>query len=189
MKKALLLASIAYLIIGCNNNTLTPQETVKRHYAAFSNSDYNQIKTTIADSLTVISGDYVMPYNRESYYEVFKWDSVFQTSYKLVKTESQDDQVIASVTMSSIRNTFLQNPDMTCRYRISFSDGLMSEIAEIECTNVDWSVWQKEVQSLVAWIGTYHPELDGFIYDMTEAGATNYLKAIALYQSRKDSIQ
>lgn len=185
MNKALILFSILYAFTGCKSQKPTHQETVIQYYYGFSASDYDLIKSTIADRITITAGDYVMPYTQESYYEIFKWDSIFQTTYKLVKTEVQDGKVLASVTMSSIRNRFLKNPAMTCTYRVSFDKGLISKVEELECTDVDWSIWQREVESLVAWIDTNHPVLNGFIYDMSMVGAINYLKAIELYESRE----
>jgi len=67
---------------------------------------------------------------------------------------------------------------MACQYLIGIEKGKIRKIKSLDCTNVDWNVWQEEVNNLVSWVTKNHPRLDGFINDMTEAGATRYLKAI-----------
>ncbi len=88
-----------------------------------------------------------------------------------------------------MRNEFLKNPYMTCEYRISFMSGKISKIEELDCINVNWSIWQKERDSLVSWINKSHPELSGFVNNMTMKGSINYLKAIELYEANKMGVQ
>ena len=44
-----------------------------------------------------------MLYSQESFYEQFKWDSIFQPTYEIVELEDQNDQIIATVASSSKR--------------------------------------------------------------------------------------
>ena len=189
MKNTLLILSLLYILTGCNDQNLTRQEAVTTYYNARDISNFDELKTVINDSITIISGDYVMPYNHDGFYQQFKWDSIFKTSYKIVELEEKNNQIIASVTMNSIRNEFLKNSDMICQYKVSFNAGKISKIEELDCKNADWSIWQKERDSLVGWIHKNQPELNGFIHDMTMKGAQNYLKAIALYESDKNTLQ
>ena len=130
-----------------------------------------------------------MPYDHDSFYEVFKWDSIFKPSYNIVELQEKNNQIIASVALNSVRNEFLKNKLMKCRYKISFSSGKISKIEELECKDADWNIWQKERDSLVNWTRKNHPELDGFINDMTMNGALNYLKAIELYETDKEALK
>ena len=50
--------------------------------------------------------------------------------------------------------------------------------------DANWEIWQRERDSLVNWIKENHPELDGFVHDLSMEGAQNYLKAISLYKKR-----
>lgn len=187
MKNALIFLILAFLVFSCINKKASPYETVTQYYEARDASDYEAIKTYISDSITIVEGDYIMPYDQKSFEEVFKWDSIFQPSYELVELEERNNQILASVTLNSIRNAFLKNESMTCLYSISFLSGRISKIESMDCTDVDWAVWQKERDALVEWTRKNHPNLDGFINDMTMKGAINYLKAIELYQSNLDA--
>src|SRR6056297_1769153 len=99
--KPLLLLFILILSFSCSKNKITETEQITAYYQGFKNSDFNQIKNTLSDSLISISGDYNMPYSRESFYEKFKWDSVFKPKYTLVSIETDGAHPIATVTMNS----------------------------------------------------------------------------------------
>jgi hypothetical protein len=187
MKNTFLILFLLHFVIGCNEQKFTRQETVNTYYTARDAGSYNELKTVVNDSITISAGDYTMPYDLNSFYEEFKWDSIFKTSYTLVELEEENNQIVASVTMNSLRNTFLKNNAMTCDYRISFNHGKISKIEELTCINVNWEIWKKEVDTLVDRIHKHHPELDGFIYDMTMNGSLKYLKAIELYEAGKDA--
>ena len=188
MKKYLILFFLTTLLTGCDNKRLTPSELVTEYYEAFNSSDFNRIATVIADSITIVEGEYVMPYSQESFYEQFKWDSIFQPTYKMLEVENQNNQIIATVASSSKRYRFLKNDPLTCLYRISFNSNKITKLESLECLDADWGVWQTERDSLVNWASRNHPELDGFIHDLTMKGAINYLKAIELYENRKDAL-
>ncbi|MBD0851909.1 hypothetical protein [Maribacter arenosus] len=188
MKNTFFILFLLYFLTGCSDQKLTHQETVTKYYNARDAANYNELKTLINDSITIIAGDYVMPYSHDSFYEQFKWDSIFRPSYKIVELEEKNNQIIASVALNSVRNEFLKNNAMTCQYKISFNYGKISKIEELECKSADWNIWQKERDSLVSWIKKNHPELDGFINDMTMNGAMNYLKAIELYETDKNAL-
>ncbi len=173
------------LIFGCNDQKIEIRETVSKYYDARDQGNYTKLQTLISDSITITAGDYVMPYNHDSFYEQFKWDSVFKPSYRIVELEEENEGIIASVVLNSIKHEFLKNSDMICQYRISFNSGKISKIEELECKDADWATWSKEVDALVSWTKRNHPELDGFINDMTQKGAMNYLKAIELYEIRE----
>jgi hypothetical protein len=185
MKKIYIIIVLISCFVGCGNQEATPIETVENYYQARTNGDYKELKKLVNDSVTIVAGDYIMPYDSAGFYEQFKWDSVFKPSYKVVELREEKSQVIAAVAINSLKHEFLKNNAMTCEYKISFSSGKISKIEELECKNADWMSWQQERDSLVNSINKNHPELNGFIYDMSMKGAQDYLKAMILYEKDK----
>lgn len=185
MKKYFILSLLTLLLNGCDTH-ITHKQLVTEYYEAFDASDFNRIVSVLADSLTILEGEYVMPYSQESFYEQFKWDSIFQTTYKIIELENQNDQIIATVESSSKRYQFLKNDPLTCQFKISFDSDKVTKLESLGCPGADWNIWQMEVDSLVNWTRKNHPELDGFIHDLTMKGAINYLKAIELYEKERD---
>jgi len=185
MKRYFILFFLAALLIGCSEKP-TPSEIVTEYYDAFNSSDFNRIAAVIADSITIIDGEYVIPYSVESFHKQFKWDSIFQPTYDIVELEDQKSQIIATVASSSKRYKFLENDPLICSFRISFDANKITMIEALEYTDADWNLWQANRDSLVNWTSRNHPELDGFIHDLTMDGAKNYLKAIDLYEKRKE---
>ena len=186
MKNIILALVFLTILTGCKNRWLSNKELVETYYSAKNKKNFSEIKHLVNDSITIISGDYVMLYNKQSFYEVFKWDSIFKTSYKMVDLIEENNQIIASVELNSIKLEFLKNPAMTCDYKISFTSNRISKIEEINCKNANWNLWQQERDSLVKWTKKNHQNLDGFIHDMTMNGAINYVKAIEFYKSEKN---
>ena len=166
---------------------MTSSELVIEYYGAFNSSDFNRLNAIIADSITIVEGEYIMPYTKESFHEQFKWDSIFQPTYRLVEIEELNSHIIATVESSSKRYKFLKNDPLTCRFRISFDSNEITKLESLDCLNADWNIWQLERDSLVNWTRKNHPALDGFIHDQSMNGAINYLNAIELYEERKFS--
>ena len=185
MAKYSILFIIVTFLAGCRSEELSRAEIVTNYYDAFNASDFAQLVPSITDSITIVEGDYVMPFSRDSFHEHFKWDSVFQTTYKIIDLEGQGNQVIATVASSSKRYKFLKNNPLTCRFMISFDSNKITKLEALGCPDADWSVWQRKRDSLVNWISVNHPELDGFIHDLTMSGAVDYMKAINLYETGK----
>src|SRR5690606_32277600 len=100
MKKILFIL-ILVSIASCTERISTKSEQITAYYKGFKNSDYSQIKKTLSDSLTIIGGDYTMGFTPESFYTQFKWDSVFKPEYKLVSIVNENEQIIATVSVSS----------------------------------------------------------------------------------------
>ncbi len=181
-KKIIGILFTLFFVIGCKDQKLTPQNIVNQYYSARNIGNYKLLKNTIADSITVTAGDFVMPYNRTSFYEQFKWDSIFKPSYDIIELKEQNNQIIAVVSINSMKHEFLKNSFMTCEYKISFTNDKISKIEELACPEADWKIWETNVSILVNWIHENHPELDGFIQDLTMQGAKDYMKAIELYR-------
>ncbi len=184
MKHVPYLLFLQLLLIGCSDQKLTPGETVIRYYAARDALNFNETEKLLSDSITITEGDYVMSYNTDNFYEVFKWDSLFQPSYKIVELEENKNHIVVTVFLNSIRLNFLNHGPMTCQYKITFRDEKIAKFESLDCTDVDWNTWQKNRDHLVRWTHDNHPELGGFIHDMTANGARNYLHAIEHYNAK-----
>ncbi|MBW1295022.1 hypothetical protein [Aquimarina litoralis] len=181
MRNILVVLFILFLIVGCHKKD-DRIEKVHMYYEAFNTSDYNQVMELITDSITIIEGDYIMGYTHPTFHEHFKWDSVFRPTNKVIDIQESGSDIIATVEVHSPRFKFLKNNPLTCKHKISFEGNKLTKFENLDCIDADWSIWEKERDSLVSWIKINHPELDGFIYDLTMNGAINYLKAIALYE-------
>ena len=178
------LSALLFGTFGCKQADRTPKETITQYYEGFNASDYLQIKALISNVFTIAEGDYTTNYSHGSYYEQFKWDSVFKTTYQIVDFAEQEGQMVVTVAASSKRFEYLKNNPLTCRHKVTFEGNKVKKMEVLDCPGADWKVWEKEREVLVAWVKTHHPELDGFIHDLTMKGAMNYIKAIELYENR-----
>lgn len=177
---------LALCLVGCTDRKPAPQETVAHYIEARDTGNFTMLRTLINDSITITAGDYVMPYDMASFYEVFQWDSVLGTSYEIMEWQEQNNKIKATVAMRSDRNAFLQNNPMICGYTFSFTSGKISKIEEMECPGFNGEAWAQKRDSLVEWIKQNHPERNGFIYNMTMQGAMDYTRAMELYKASKN---
>lgn len=179
---------LSFLILiffaGCTAQKNLKPDHVKRYFDGFKRSDYKVISEVISDSLIITEGDYIMKFTVESYYEHFKWDSVFKPIYKVLEIKNQDNQIVVTAAVESLRFKFLKNNPLTCTRKFYFEKGKINKIENLDCIDADWEIWQKERDSLVSWIKLNRPELDGFINNLSEDGAKNFLKAITLYKEQ-----
>lgn len=170
-----------YALPSCiSNRNQAPTEIIK-YYKGFQNADYNEIKATIADSITITEGKYVMGFTSESYYGQFAWNSVFNPTYDVVDVSLKDQHWLATVSVRSSRFEFLKNNPLKTTQRFYLDNGKISKIENVDFINVDWNSWQIQKESLVQWIRENHPELDRFIEDLSKDGGLKYKKAITLY--------
>ncbi len=184
MKKISILL-IAILLSSCAAQRNSKSRLVETFFDGFKNLNYNTIQAVIADSLTITEGDYVMQYTRESFYEHYKWDSVFKPEYRLLKLENKGDQVLVTTEVASLKLEFLENSPMICDRKFYFKQGKISRVENLDCLNADWKVWERKVDSLVSWVKDNQPQLNGFIHDLSMQGALDYLKAIELYKEQE----
>lgn len=66
---------------------------------------------------------------------------------------------------------------------MTITNGKVAQI-RTEYVNFDDVTFGNNRTKLLAYIKEYHPELNGFINDQTEAGGKNYLKALEYYHNR-----
>ena len=172
------------LLLSCCNssNSDTYLETVESYYEAINTSNFDQIRSVLADSITLIEGGYIEPLSIEDFYARFQWDSVFTPSTTLSDLRSEGDNVFVIVSTSSPRFAFLRHDPLTCETIFGFASDKIRSLETGACPGSDWPAWEARRDSMVAWIDVHHQELSGFLHDRTKVGAERYLKAIALYQ-------
>ena len=179
--KNIYLIIVLFFLASCAHESSTHQKAVRSYYDARNAGNFKGLKEVVSERITITAGDYVMRYDQTSFYEQFKWDSVFKPTYKILDIEEMNDQVLVRVGQQNRRNAFLKNNPLVSKYRISFKAGKISKLEDVESIDTDWKLWSTQRDSLVNYIKRKHPELDGFVTDMSEQGAVNYLKAIELY--------
>tara|TARA_R110001583_G_scaffold118679_1_gene270121 strand:- start:7973 stop:8542 length:570 start_codon:yes stop_codon:yes gene_type:complete len=189
MKNTFLILFLLCFLAGCNKHKLSHKETVSSYFKALDSGNYDEIKAIINDSVTQINGDFVTPFNHESFYDFFKWDSIFKSSYKIIELEEKNSDIFVTVAQDNIRNEFLKNNPLVYKVKVSFVSEKIAKLEELESIDVNWEVWNQEKDALVNWIKKNHPDLDGFVNDMTMKGSKEYLEAIKLYNSNNDSLE
>ncbi|MCM5663374.1 hypothetical protein [Galbibacter mesophilus] len=178
--KKYLVLFLLYIIVGCTQESKSSNQ-VTDYYQGFKNSNYDLIRSTIADSLVIIEGSQELKFSRESYYSHFKWDSVFQPEYTIKNITRNNEKILATVSLRSSRLEFLENNPLTCTYEFHFKSNKINKIVIVNC-DADWKIWQNRRDLLVNWVKNNYPKYGGFINDLSMDGATNYLKAISLYK-------
>lgn len=190
MIKRLLVFAVCILGLACSVHHNSKKAQVKTYYVGFIKGDYSLVKQVLADEFITVEGDFTTAYTPTTYHELFKWDSVFKPVYQIKKIVEAGNEVTATVAVSNHKFEFLKNNPLVFKNRFSFKNGKISKSVNIEFIGTDWDAWEAQKQALINWIAKEHPDLDGFIHDLTLKGALNYERAIHLYlnRSQKDSI-
>ncbi|WP_178990149.1 hypothetical protein [Winogradskyella schleiferi] len=189
MNKTLIIFLLVIIaLISCENagKAVTRLNIAKQYYKALDQSDGAAVKTLLIDSLLteIPEYNYVQRYSQENYIENWlKWDSAFEPTYEILQMEEYNDMVKAKISKLDKRITLLHEKPFITYEILRFQNDKISSI-ETEYVSWDEQTWERNRTKLLKWIDENHPELNGFIYDQTEAGGKKFLQAIELYNNQ-----
>lgn len=154
----------------------------RQYYQALDRSDGPAMEKLLADSLFTQEGDYRQTFSRAAYREWVKWDAVFEPRYEILQIAQESEGVVAKISKGDKRIFFLHKAPIVTQQVIRFDGNKISGVETIDYIGFNESTFLDNRGKLLRWIEEHHPELNGFLYDQTESGGMNYLKAIELYQ-------
>lgn len=174
------------LLFSCQKapSILSPTEAVQTYYDGINAFDFDLTRSVLTDSIALIEGEYQSLLSQEQYYTLFQWDSVFVPQVTLSNIKEEGNQVTVLVSTSSVRLAYLDHAPHSCNTTFIVESGKIQSLETGECPEESRPIWESKRDTLVTWIDANHPELNGFIHDLTKTGAENYVKAIRLYEDR-----
>ncbi len=161
------------------------KQSIKAYFKALNARDFRQLSPLVSDSMKTSEMGYILTRNKADFYKQFQWDSVFQAKYQVREMNFRSDSVELVVSKHCRRIAFLQDTDLVYRALFVFDGNQIAEINTTGYISMDFALWQARRDSLVAWIGQKHPELNGFVHDLSPEGARKYMKAIELWRKEK----
>ena len=182
----LLVLGSVITMTSCSIDQNDSQKKIVTDYIqGLNKEDFSLILKCVSDSVVTAEMNYVLTKNKQELYKHFQWDSVFQPKYNLIGYKTDSAGLICTIGKTGKRIEFLQDTSMVYKTRFEFKGNKIIKISLIDYVYLDTLGWQSRRDSLVAWIDKYHPELSGFVYDLTPGGAQKYLTAIDLYKKEK----
>ena len=175
-------------IYSCKNSEkqIDKLGIAKNFYHALDQSDHSSIAELLTDSLRTVEADYnyEQTFSQNDYIEWVKWDAVFEPTYEILEMEQVSEMVKAKISKIDKRILFLHEGPIVTSEVLRFHN---DKIVGIERSDVIFndSLFVKNRTDFLNWIEQYHSEWNGVIYDQTEKGGMNYLKAIELYLNEK----
>ncbi len=177
------------VFIFCKKNVsqINHLEIAKEYYAILSKSDDSRIATILMDSLITreTEYDYEQIFSLPEYIDWLKWDASFHPTYEILRIEESEGVVKARISKMDERIAFLHEEPIITEQVIRFENERIKSVETTKYVVFNDSIFVSNRSNLLKWIDEHHPELNGFIYDQTEEGAVNYLRALELYQNRK----
>lgn len=180
--KYLSIAFFIFLFVSCNKK-VDLIETTKAFYSACNEYNFDKINELTYDTISIIDGTFRADYDKKAYKIIFQWDSTFNPQYNIEYIEQSNADIFVKLSTSSKRFEFLGNNPLVTTHKISFQDNKIRTIELTEYVETDFKIWVEKRDTVVNWIRVNHPELDGFIFDMTKQGAENYRTAINLFNN------
>lgn len=188
-KIIILVLLLAFGLVSCKNSEkeITPLEIAKQYYEVLDNSDDSGIVTLLTDSLLTKETEYNYEqiFSLQEYIEWLKWDAVFEPTYKILQIEQEGETIKAKVSKTDKRISFLHEEPIVTNQVIRFDNSKIISIETTEYVIFNDSIFAKNRNAFVNWVNENHSDLNGFIHDQTKTGGMKYLKAIELYQNRK----
>ncbi len=176
----------ALTFFACQNDFHNSHEqSINAYFKALNAQDFRLISPLISDSLKTTEMGYILTHKKAGFYGQFQWDSVFQAKYQVREINFHSDSVELVVSKICRRISFLQDTALVYRVLFVFDGNQIAEISTTGYISMDFGLWQARRDSLVAWIDQAHPELNGFVYDLSPEGGVKYLKAIEIWRKEK----
>ena len=89
------------------------------------------------------------------------------SSFKIIDLIEKGNQIEVKIKSESDRYRYLENNPLETKFLISFDEGRITSIEDLGSETADWVLWRSKVDTLVDWTKVHHPELDGFIFDIS----------------------
>ncbi|MCW3785751.1 subclass B1 metallo-beta-lactamase [Plebeiibacterium sediminum] len=182
MRSSIILFIFALILLSCSQQK--QDVIIQKYFEAFNQSDFKQIKKYVDNDFVMSEGDFKICSSVNDLQTVFKWDSVFQPKYKVLKIVQTDDKVEIEVSKIDTRVAYLHDEPMISNVSFEFKKGKISKQIIKDYKYFDVKKWNGRLKDLRDWINLNKPDLAGFDRDITLNGAKNYQKAIDLYASR-----
>lgn len=176
---------VLVLLTSCKHveNESSKKEIFEAYLHGMNNRDFNQIKQSLADSILITEMGYEVVKNLDAFRRHFLWDSIFQPDYTLVEFRENDSATLATVAKFDKRIQFLHDSALVYQVSLAFKGGQIVGMSTIKYVKMDGRKWMSRRDSLAGWIDNNHPELSGFVHDLTPKGAQNFLQAMSLFKS------
>ena len=183
----LIIFGLIPILFSCSSkqNNVEREQLVRDYFHGFSTGNYNLISNSTCDSIKISEKGYVIVQARNDFYRHFQWDSVFKPKYKILDLKVGDSTAVGVISKSCKRIQFLQDSALICNISIFFDESKISEIQTTEYVFLDTLKWQPRRDNLISLVDKNHPELSGFICDISVKGAQNYIKAIDLAKGKE----
>lgn len=182
----ILLFTTLLCLISCraSEKPISHKRILEQYISALNESNFERVSGCVSDSLRVEELDFLLSDNMEDFYRMFQWDSVFNPHFELIDMQENDQGLQITVSKRCRRIQYLLDTALITRGRLEIAEGKIIQFQTYDFLNMDFSKWESRRDTLVAWIGVNHPELNGFQFDQSIRGGQNYLKAIDLYTNR-----
>jgi len=186
MYKFLLSSLLLLIVLACNTNNKerTHEQLIHDYFHGLNTLDFALVSNCVTDSMENREMEFIISHSQEEMYELFQWDSIFNPTLTISDIVINENKAQLTMTKTCPRIRFLQDSATVCVVHMEFEDHLISKIETTEYLYFDVPTWSSRRDTLVSWVDQHHPELTGFIYDISANGAQNYLKAIKLYQDK-----
>lgn len=177
----------AIILMSCENKQIQSKniEITKQYFKVLNHAEPSKVMNWLANSLKITEEEYRQTYSKNEYSKVLQWDSVFTPNYRVLNIEEKDAIVNVKISKIDQRISFLHdNEPFVTNHQIKFHEGKIVEIAT-DYVNFNYAAWEKNKTELLSYINQNHPELNGFLNDLTKDGGIKFLKAITFYNNKK----
>lgn len=186
MSLRIVLFGILLCVYSCQGtkDSYTHEQMIERFISALNEGNFNQISSFLSDSLRTEEAEFLLTDNLAEYYTWFQWDSVFNPHYEIVDIQDLGEYMQVTLSKECNRIRYLLDTALITKTRIEFHEDKIARMLTWDFLNMDFQKWEARRDTLVAWIGINHPDLNGFTITQTIEGGQNYLEAIYLYTHR-----